>query len=159
MVSHWKQLNEDTEMQQTPSSDSMEEEDVQLNCSGDISIELEPGETWIEYIKRVTAIADDALIKTRCRDWVCEQRRRKRSWAGHVARMVKWAPSRWILKLLRWDPQRARCVGRPKRRCQDLISETIVQYCEGEADSWILYAQDRKTWESLKPSAVDEKWR
>ena len=39
------------------------EAEGQPEDSGDVSLELEHGETWIEYIKRVTALADGTLRK------------------------------------------------------------------------------------------------
>ena len=81
-------------------------------------------------------------------DWVEEQRRRKRRWAGHVARRDD---GRWTARMLDWAPvARSRRVGRPMLRWED----TIAEFAREIGINWREKAQDRRAWEELESRFV-----
>ena len=81
-------------------------------------------------------------------DWVTEQRSRKWSWAGHVARRND---GRWTQAVLDWRPQGQRKQGRPAKRweddvqtfCKDVASD---MGCNSGEATWRELAQDRDSW-------------
>ena len=79
-------------------------------------------ETWVEWIRRATFIAEESLWKAGLDNWVGAQRRRKFRWAGHVARRMD---GRWSSIVVNWTPGvGSRRVGRPAMR----LTDTLVQY-------------------------------
>ena len=60
-----------------------------ISDNDDASVLEEPEleeESYLEWLKRATGIAEHVAVKAGVEDWVKQQRRRKWSWAGHVAR-------------------------------------------------------------------------
>ena len=104
----------------------------------------EDKESWLDWIKRATSIAESQLKKAGIDDWVTAQRRRKYKWAGHVSRRCD---GRWSTRALNWIPvDGVRKVGHPRKRWID----EIVQYFEClslGSEGWLFAAADRKTWE------------
>ena len=139
---------------------SSSEDDLENHLDHDDSFQEDDkgvGETWVEYIKRITALADVSLDRAHCRDWVSEQRRRKWIWAGHVARMLMWSPERWTLKLLDWTPRYGRKVGRPSSRWEDVLNNYCKQYMGDDAADWRLYALNKAEWMARIDSFCDWK--
>lgn len=116
--------------------------------SDDDSAEDIYGESWVDWIRRATNIAEEHLKNTRLEDWVCGQRKRLFRWAGHVARR---SDGRWSYRLLGWRPIGGkRTVGHPRRRWADVLNEHFAKEHGLEPGSWELIAQDRATWASLE---------
>ena len=98
---------------------------------------------------RVTKIARGAMERAKVPDWAQEQRRRKRRWAGHVARR---SDGRWTYRMLDWMPTSwSRRVGRPSARWEDSIADFVN--AKGNK-SWRTLAEDRKTWSQLEDGYV-----
>jgi len=64
---------------------------------------------------------------------------RRMKWAGHVARMEE---SRGVYRVLVWNPEGKRPLGRPRRRWEDNINMDIQEVGCGDMD-WIKLAQGR----------------
>eukprot|EP00973_Karenia_brevis_P007712 1047595-Karenia_brevis.AAC.1 len=115
-------------------------------------------ETWIEFLRRTTYIAEDCLNRLGLDDWVIAQRRRKWRWAGHLARRDD---ERWSTKLLSWRPQEGRrCVGHPKMRWSDVFNLFFVwrDTAAPRGGDWQQLAQDRELWKSLEDEFVSRSW-
>jgi hypothetical protein len=105
-------------------------------------------ESFVEWIRRVTAEAESIVKKLNLADWVLEQRRRKFRWAGHVARRDD---GRWSTTILDWTPQGCRNRGRPKARWEDdLTSFAKCFFDDGWAKDWRSLSKDRATWKLLE---------
>jgi hypothetical protein len=65
---------------------------------------------------------------------------RRMKWAGHVARMEE---SRGVYRVLVWNPEGKRPLGRPRRRWEDNINLDIQELGCGDMD-WTKLAQGRK---------------
>jgi len=70
---------------------------------------------------------------------------RRMRWAGHVARMGERSG---VLRVLVWQPERKRLLGRPRRRWVDNIRMDLKDVGSGGMD-WIELAQDRDRWGAL----------
>ena len=104
----------------------------------------EGGETWVEWIRRATDIAENKLKETGIDDWVVGQRRRQYKWAGHVTRRTD---NRWSRQLLDWTPVGgARSVGRPRRRWTDRLV-AFFDFAELGKEAWRWTAENRSEWE------------
>jgi len=104
----------------------------------------EEGETWVEWIRRSTDIAEKSLKKAGIDDWVVGQRRRQYKWAGHVTRRTD---RRWSCQLLDWTPVGgARSVGRPRRRWADRLT-SFFDFTGLGKDAWRWIAEDRDEWQ------------
>eukprot|EP00973_Karenia_brevis_P023276 3205690-Karenia_brevis.AAC.1 len=99
------------------SEDSTEETDSNCDTSTsgqDVEHELE---NYVDWIRRATHIAENAMSKAKVEDWVSKQRRLKWSWAGHIARRQD---HRWSSEVLTWTVTGGyRMPGHPVRRWQD----------------------------------------
>ena len=62
---------------------------------------LRQEETWVEWIRRTTGMMEKQLHAASLDDWVAAQRKRKWSFAGHVARRDD---GRWSHQVLKWEP-------------------------------------------------------
>jgi len=108
----------------------------------------EGNESWSDWIRRATHIAEEHLARAGIDDWVVCQRRQKYKWAGHVARRND---GRWSHKTLLWTPEGGkRSVGRPRRRWIDGISTAFAT----EEIDWYFIAQDRQTWAQYEDNFV-----
>ena len=112
--------------------------------------DLEP---WPEFMKRVTREIEHHMDKLHIEDWVKLQRRRKCTWASHVARR---SDDRWSTTLLAWQPEggprqggkgRGRKQARPCQRWEDALCDSFGSY-EFVSD-WRLPAGDREEWNKL----------
>ena len=115
-------------------------------------------ESWVDWIRRATGIAEQHSRRARVSDWVEAQRSRKWTFAGHVARRDD---NRWGTRLLKWLPVGSRSVGRPKSRWGDsLVRYTAAAYGEQSVQShlWIDLALDRTNWKLLHSDFVKESW-
>ena len=70
-------------------------------------------ESWVDWKRRVTHYALEAMDKVSVPDWAEEQRRRKWRWCGHVARRTD---GRWTKRVLEWQPSGAKKQGHTKFR-------------------------------------------
>ena len=108
------------------SSSVHSDKDKSDKCDSDIDTAKEKHtsdgvEPWMEWIQRVTGIAEHEARKAKVPDWVEEQRRRKWRWAGHLMRR---SDGRWSTKILQWAPVTGqRSVGHPARRWADCIDQ------------------------------------
>ena len=104
----------------------------------------EGGETWVEWIRQATDLAENKLKETGIDDWVVGQRRRQYKWAGHVTRRTD---NRWSRQLLDWTPVGgARSVGRPRRRWTDRLV-AFFDFAELGKEAWRWTAENRSEWE------------
>ena len=60
-------------------------------------------ESWVEWVRRTTDVAENALKKIHIHDWVAEQKKRLWRFAGHTVRRTD---GRWNTLLLRCQPQK-----------------------------------------------------
>ena len=121
----------------------MEAEDSGEEVEADNVFE-EGGETWVEWIRRATGIAEKSLKRAGIDDWVVGQRRRQYKWAGHVARRTD---RRWSCQILDWTPVGGyRSVGRPRRRWADRLN-FFFNSPEFGKDAWRYIAESRNEWE------------
>ena len=151
--------------QQTSQGDGAEElEDVQDDGDHEEEPEPieeagEPGETgpieledWVDFVRRATGIAEEALSKTKLEDWVAGQRRRKWRWAGHVARRTD---HRWSNKVLHCiELQGRRHAGHPKTRWRDSIETFVSMHATVSGREWLDLAQDNNKWKSFEDKFV-----
>jgi len=90
-------------------------------------------ERWVDWLKRTTKDATDALEKVGAEDWVTVLRKRKWHWAERVCRHSN---ERWTSKILHWKPEEGlRGVGHPRMRWQDELnafSKTLPGFDEDE---------------------------
>ena len=90
-------------------------------------IEDECLEPWVDWMRRVTHEALDAMEKLGLADWVEVHRRRLWRWAGHVARRED---GRWTTKLLTWIPVGTRAQAHPMTRWNDVLDGIGAQLAE-----------------------------
>eukprot|EP00973_Karenia_brevis_P089316 12385252-Karenia_brevis.AAC.1 len=124
----------------TSTQSDTESGDLQTTAS-----ESEWQETWAEFMKRATHIAEGHARRAKVTDWLVGQRWRKFCLAGHMARR---SDGRWTTKFLSWEPVGgSRTRGHPKMRWTD----AITNFCKRAAssDNWIALAQDRDVWNNL----------
>ena len=133
----------------------VDDEESSQSCSLASSDGTEAVESWVEWIKRVTADAEVAMEKVGIPDWVEEQHKIKWRWCGHVCRSED---GRWSRKILEWTPQTGhRNQGRPYCRWSDDVdafTATLPQIGEG-ADKlgfaeWSELALSREVWSHLQ---------
>ena len=72
-------------------------------------------------------------------------------WAGHVARMGEESG---VYRVLVGKPEGRRPLGRPRRRCVDIIWMN-VQEVGCEYVDWIGLAQDRDRWRTLVSAVMN----
>lgn len=73
-------------------------------------------ETWVDWVKRATAEARQALRINSIPDWVELQRERILQWN---ARLREMECHRWARQVLAWTPDGNRLRGRPRLRWAD----------------------------------------
>ena len=77
-------------------------------------------ETWVEWVKRATGDARQAMNDHHSPDWVGEQRERLQRWGNRVGRMDD---ARWAKRVLEWMPEGRRSRGRPCARWADRYAD------------------------------------
>ena len=109
---------------------------------------------YVNWIKHATTKTNQLMDQFDVRDWVDEQRCRKWTWAGTVARRQD---SRWTHEVLKWDPPDLKIRGRPKTRWSDEINEylTAVNGCQQAGKDWTMAALDKKKWSTLLKGFVE----
>ena len=107
-------------------------------------------ESFVDWIRRVTHEAEEAMERVSIPDWIGEQRRRKWKWARKVA---SCADGRWSKKILNFVPVGNRKRAHPKARWTDQL-ENLARSMLGEkcrdAAFWMQLAQDEEVWQQLE---------
>ena len=86
--------------------------------------------------------------QTKVRDITAEIKKKKWTWAGHVARMKD---NRWTQRLSDWQPRDGhRNRGRPLRRWRDEIDEYWGKI------NWKEEANDRKNWRNHAEAFIQQ---
>ena len=125
--------------QASESSSERSEEEVEM-----AEDELEV-ESWVAWVRRVIAEAELVMSRLEIPDWVTEQRRRKWSWAGHIARRTD---GRWTRKILEYQPEGTRAQRRPFTRWETSLDAFIWRSFghDNAAGSWKELAHDSDSW-------------
>ena len=151
--SFWKRPDKEESQEEAGDSDSdcpePVEEDASENCEDE-------QETWVQWIRRCTRIAEDQLGRASIDDWVVAQRRRKWRLAGHTARRDD---NRWSETLLGWQPPYSnRGRGHPcKRWTTDL--DAYLYHVDGVPRwVWKAVALDRGRWQALEEGFISQAW-
>jgi len=124
---------------------------LEEQCETNVNEPLEL-EDWVDYIRRTTGLADEALAKTKLEDWIAGQRRRKWRWAGHVARRTDNRWSNRILHCIELDGRRN--AGHPKTRWRDAIESFASSRTTCSGRDWYTLAQNGKAWKSHEDNFV-----
>ena len=109
-------------------------------------------EDWVDFIRRSTGIAEEALAKTKLEDWIAGQRRRKWRWAGHVARRKDNRWSNRALHCIELDGRRP--AGHPKTRWRDSVESFISSHTTCSGRDWPTLAQNGQAWKSYEDKFV-----
>ena len=134
---------EPTEATGSEDSDTENEQDSGGDVSEHSDDNNEDEESWNDWIRRATGIAEDKARRAKVRDWVEAQRKAKWSLAGHIARRTD---GRWSSICLQWDPEhQKRRVGRPCKRWADIIKEFLEKNCNVSQNLTQL-AENRNFW-------------
>ena len=118
--------------------------------SSDISSEHgELAESYVEWTKRVTQYAEEAIGMAKVSDWAEECNRRRWRWYGHVSRR---SDGRWTKSMLHWTPDHGtRNQGRRRTRWRDVFVTFQGKLREqGSADQLETLAQSREIWTLLE---------
>jgi hypothetical protein len=113
--------------------------------------EADMEETYVEWIKRATGISETHLKKAGLEDWVSQQRRRKFRLAGHIVRRTD---GRWSTRMVDWEPNGYRTVGRPRRRWEDCLTNHFHEDDQDGAFLWRVAAHSREYWRSQEADFV-----
>ena len=109
-----------------------------------------PDETWIEYIKRTTELAEEKMERLGYVNWTTSYRKKKFRFAGRAAQAQD---NRWSKRLLDWKPHfrcfPSRCVGHPLKRWEDLFIELA-------GGAWSDAASDPNFWPLLEGAYVQQ---
>ena len=140
--------------EETEETEEMEEEEPEpLEDEGELEeagpIELED---WVDFVRRSTGMAEEAMKKVKLEDWVAGQRRRKWRWAGHAARRKDHRWSNRILHCIGMDGSRR--AGHPKTRWRDAIEAFVNMQTTRSGSEWMDLAQDGKAWKALEDKFV-----
>lgn len=109
------------------------------------------GETYIEWMRRSTHVAEMLYSRSGGECWAKQQRRRYWRWAGHVARSLD---GRWSSRLLYWHPSGSRRPGRPVKRWADDLDAFFKQQMGSKPGEWICHAVDRQGWKAFEEEFV-----
>ena len=154
--SFWKRPTEEDSQEEASDSDSEFTEPAEDDAYDDGEQAKMEHETWVEWIRRCTRIAENQLGKASIDDWVVAQRRRKWRLAGHTARRDD---NRWSKTLLGWEPPYSnRGRGHPcKRWTSDL--DAYFYYLDGTPRwVWKAVALNRERWQALEERFVSQAW-
>jgi hypothetical protein len=131
------------------------------DCSNDIlrqefEDEFNEVEPWVEWMKRTTHEALDAIAKVGIPEWTEVQCRRAWRCAGHVMRRDD---GRWTCRVLDWTPEGNRRRGHPSTRWIDAVNGFFIQLIGTSRPNdlysfWRTTAQDRETWQKLENDYV-----
>ena len=123
---------------------SVQRRNLRLICK----VGRKPKETWVDWVKRATHLAEKSAGSSGVECWVVGQKRRTFRWAGHVARLTD---KRWTYQALLWQPASGkRAVGRPTKRWTDQL-ECVWNYMPGILnEDWKIIALERSTWKSAE---------
>lgn len=92
-------------------------------------------ESWLDWIRRTTKVAEEHLHKSGLDDWVTAVGRKKWRWAGHLARR---SDGRWDRRLLTSSPlEGRRNRGRPCKRWSSDLDEFFQTKAGYPRNSWI----------------------
>ena len=99
-------------------------------------------ETWVDWVKRTTKLAERQMAKIGIDSWVLQYRRRKWQWAGQL---IRDNHDKCSHKLLCWEPkleaQARGGRGIPRIRWDDELTAT--------AGDWKTKAKDAAVWHEL----------
>jgi hypothetical protein len=137
-------------------NDDSEDDDIsepeEIECEADMT-----QESWLDWIRRTTKVAEEHLHKSGLDDWVTAVRRKKWRWAGHLARR---SDGRWDRRLLTWSPLEGRQNrGRPCKRWSSDLDAFFQKKAGYARNAWIDVAQDRAIWQMLEDEFIAESWR
>ena len=115
----------------TDSGNEVEDERVD-ELAHDENDKVGETDTWIDWLRRRTRIAEHTLKALRLDDWVQAQRGRK--WqAAWASAMLSCVP-----------PDGCRARGRPKKRWTDVTGELFLKDVGMEERSWMAVAANRE---------------
>jgi hypothetical protein len=123
--------NADTEEMSKSSTEDGSDTSNSQSCSGQ--------DTWVEWIRRATGIAEKEAKRNKGTDWVEGQRRRKWGLAGHTMRRDD---GRWSRLIFDSEPDGKRRVGHPVTRWTDALDKFSAQ----KHFIWTSKAAQRKAW-------------
>ena len=106
----------------------------------------------MDFIRRATNIAEEALAKVKLEDWIAGQRRRKWRWAGHAARRHDNRWSNRVLHCIELDGKRPQ--GHPKTRWRDAIESFFRNHTTRSGRDWLALAQNGQAWKSYEDKFV-----
>ena len=156
VLGKWREASSRQDEDPETSTDSDDNVD---NVEGEDIEEGEILESWVEWKRRVTHYALEAINKVSVPDWAEEQRRRKWRWCGHVARRTD---GRWTNKVLEWQPSGNRKRRHPKLRWEDGILSfwQALGYNMDECEErWRTVAQLRDDGKLLEEDFATAGWR
>ena len=141
-----------TDQESGAASESSDDAPMEAASQPEFDSEEEPEEleieSWIDWVRRTTHIAEENLRKAGLEDWVRAVRRKQWRWAGHIARR---ADDRWSTRLLTWTPcGGSRCRGRPNKRWGDQFDDFFAKYNGSPRGLWHLLALHRDDWHALE---------
>ena len=113
-----------------PATEGASSQESELENEEEGSTELV--ESWVHWKQRSTREVLGIIGKLQISEWPEQQRLRKWTWAGHVARRHD---GRWSKKVLLWTPPGARRTGHPCCRWEDCLP-----------NNWLVEAQGREEW-------------
>ena len=124
-------------------SSERSEEDVEMAEEDELQVE-----SWVAWVRRVTAEAELVMSRLEIPDWVTEQRRRKWSWAGHIARRTD---GRWTRKMLDYQPEGTRAQRRPVTRWETSLDSFVSRIFgqDSATGSWKELARDSDSWKLM----------
>ena len=110
--------------------------------------EVKEQETWIEWLRRRTHVAEDLLASLKIDDWITSQRKRKFSFTGHLLRRTD---GRWSTTLVGWSPEGGcRARGRPKKRWIDVLDQFFMACFGVRGGGWTSLAENREDWSRME---------
>jgi hypothetical protein len=156
ILGKWRETSNRQDVDHETSTDS---EDALDDVEGEEMEKDEMLESWVEWKRRVTHYALEAMDKVGVPDWAEEQRCRKWRWCGHVARRTD---GRWTKKVLEWQPSGTRKRGHPKLRWEDDILRFFQAFgwnLDECGARWRQVAQLRDGWKVMEGGFASAGWR
>ena len=113
-------------------------------------------ESWVEWIRRSTSIADGILKDIQIEDWIARHRRRKFRWVRRVARRSDerrtLIAQSIVLEACPWQAG----VGHPKKCWTGSIDGYFAKECDVDEGTWMALAQCQETWKSLENEFINK---